>query len=211
MELLDPTVSTYLHQLAYHGDPLLEEMEARAREENFPIIGPVAGRVCYQIARMVGARRVFELGSGFGYSTVWFARAVADNGGGEVHHTVWSEDLSRQAQEYLRRAGLHHLVRFHVAEAVTALRAARGGFDLIFNDIVKQQYPASIPVIKQKLRVGGVLIMDNMLWRGRIFDEADDSDQTAGVREATRLLFTDRDFCATLLPVHDGLLVALRV
>jgi len=211
MELIDPTVSTYLEQLAYHGDPLLEEMEARAREENFPIIGPVAGRVCYQIARMVGARRIFELGSGYGYSTLWFARAVADNGGGEVHHTVWNEDLSRQAREYLRRAGLEHLVRFHVSEAVTALRAARGAFDLIFNDIVKHQYPASIPVIKQKLRVGGVLILDNMLWRGRIFDEADGSDETAGVREATRMIFTDRDFCATLLPVHDGLVVALRV
>lgn len=211
MDLIDPTVSTYLDQLAYHGDPLLSEMEVRARQENFPIIGPVAGRICYQIARMIGARRIFELGSGFGYSTLWFARAVAENGGGEVHHTVWDEDLSRQAQEYLRRAGLVHLVRFHVSEAVAALRAARGPFDLIFNDIVKRQYPASIPVVKEKLRVGGVLIMDNMLWHGRVFDVADGSDHTEGVREATRLLFTDKEFCATLLPVHDGLVVALRV
>jgi len=211
MELIHPTVSTYLNQLAYHGHPVLTEMEARAQAEGFPIVGPVVGRICYQIARMIGARRVFELGSGFGYSTFWFARAVAENGGGEVHHTVWDEALSRDARDYLRRAGLDHIVRFHVGEAVAALQEARGSFDLIFNDIVKRQYPASLAVIKEKLRVGGVLIVDNMLWNGRIFDEHDASEATEGVREATRQLFTDKDFIATLLPVHDGLVVALRV
>ncbi|HEY8497024.1 MAG TPA: class I SAM-dependent methyltransferase, partial [Limnochordales bacterium] len=127
------------------------------------------------------------------------------------HHTVWDEALSRDARDYLRRAGLDHIVRFHVGEAVAALQEARGSFDLIFNDIVKRQYPASLPVIKEKLRVGGVLIVDNMLWNGRIFDEHDASEATEGVREATRQLFTDKDFIATLLPVHDGLVVALRV
>lgn len=211
MELLNPTVSTYLQQLAYHGDSVLTEMEERARADGFPIVGPVVGRICYQIARMIGARRVFELGSGFGYSTLWFARAIAENGGGEVHYTVWDEALARDAREYLRRAGLDHLVRFHVGEAADALKQARGTFDLIFNDIVKHQYPASLPVIKDKLRVGGVLIVDNMLWGGRVFDEYDATEATEGVREATRLLFTDREFVATLLPVHDGVVVALRV
>ncbi len=211
MELISPTVSTYLEQLAYHGDPVLADMEERARQDGFPIVGPVAGRICYQIARMIGARRVFELGSGYGYSTLWFARAVAENGGGEVHHTVWDEALSGAARAYVRRAGLEHIVRFHVGEAVEVLRDAPGEFDLVFNDIVKDQYPASIPVIRDKLRVGGVLIVDNMLWSGRIFNIADTGPSTEGVREATRLLFTDRDFVATLLPVHDGLVVALRV
>ncbi|MDB4895390.1 MAG: O-methyltransferase family 3 [Firmicutes bacterium] len=171
---------------------------------------PAAGRLCYMIARMTGARRIFELGSGFGYSTLWFARAVAENGGGEVYHTVWDEALSREAQGYIERAGLSHIVRFRVSEATAALRDLPGPFDLIFNDIDKHGYPASLPLIKERLRQGGVLIVDNMLWSGRIFDAQQQDRNTEGIREATRMLFEDRDWSASLLPVRDGLVLALR-
>lgn len=70
-------------------------MEAYAREAHFPIIGPTAGQFCYLMARAIGARRIFEMGSGFGYSTAWFARAVKENGGGTVFHVVWDEALTR--------------------------------------------------------------------------------------------------------------------
>ncbi|HEX6972222.1 MAG TPA: O-methyltransferase [Limnochordia bacterium] len=210
MDLLHPKVGGYLDELARHDDPVLAKMEARARSSGFPIVGPVAGRFCYQIARLLGARRVFELGSGYGYSTLWFAKAVAENGGGEVFHNVWDEGLSRDAQAYLREAGLAHLVRFRVSEAVEALRQTPGPFDIIFNDIDKEGYPASLAVIKEKLRPGGVLIIDNVLWQGRLFDADDTSPSTAGVREVTRMVYADPDFFTSLLPLRDGLLVALK-
>jgi predicted O-methyltransferase YrrM len=185
-------------------------MEEEAAKTDFPIIGPAAGHVCYLIARLTGARSVFELGSGFGYSTAWFARAVRDNGGGVVHHTVWDEELSRRARGHLHALGLADLVTFHVGESVAALAESAGPFDLIFNDIDKAGYPASLPVITSRLRPGGVLIVDNMLWSGRVFDKADRSAQTQGVRALTQLVTTDPDWTASIIPVRDGLLVAQR-
>lgn len=211
MQLIHETVDKYIDGLSRFDHPVLEEMEARGKKERFPIVGPAAGRTCYQLSRMIGAKRIFELGSGFGYSTLWFALAVQANGGGEVHHTVWDEQLSTDARGYLERAGVRDIVRFHVSEAVVALQETEGLFDVIFNDIGKSAYPDSIDVIKEKLRPGGLLIMDNMLWSGRIFDDADVSASTEGVRESTRRLFADDEFVSTMLPIRDGLLVALRV
>jgi predicted O-methyltransferase YrrM len=183
-------------------------MEAEAERTKFPIIGPAAGYFCYLIARLIGARSVFELGSGFGYSTAWFARAVRENGGGIVHHTVWDEDLSGRARSHLAALGVSDLVTFRVGEAVAALRDAEGPFDLVFNDIDKDGYVASLPVIKSRLRAGGVLIVDNVLWSGRIFDESDASSSTTGIREFSRLVTSDPDWAASIVPIRDGLLVA---
>lgn len=210
-DLFSPQLVDYLTELAKHGDPVLERLEKQASESHFPIVGPPAGQFCYLVARMIGARRIFELGSGFGYSTIWFAKAVRDNGGGEVYHTVWDEDLSRQARANVEAAGLSQIVRFQMSEAVAALRQTPGPFDLIFNDIDKHGYPDSIPVIKERLRKGGVLIIDNMLWHGRAWQEGDSDPNTAGVRKVTQLIRDDPEFVSSLIPIRDGLITALRV
>ena len=200
----------YIEKLVPERPPEMQAMEAYAAEHRFPIVGAPAGYLCYQIARIAGARRIFELGSGYGYSTAWFARAVQENGGGEVYHVVWDEELSQRARGHLERLGYGDIVRYRVGEAVQTLRETEGPFDLIFNDINKEGYPASLDVIEEKLRPGGVLIIDNMLWGGRIFDEADRSPATEGVREATRRLTTDPRWITTLIPIHDGLVIAYR-
>ena len=182
-------VQDYLASLTPRRLPELAAMEKYAARKGFPIIGPVCGQYCYQVARMIGARTVFELGSGYGYSTAWFARAVRENGGGVVHHTVWDEELSERARRHLTRMGLSDLVTFHVAEAVSTLEAQPPGFDLIFSDIDKQAYPASLP---------------------RIFDRADRTAATRGVREFTRMIKADPQWIVTLVPLRDGLIIALR-
>jgi caffeoyl-CoA O-methyltransferase len=203
-------VQEHLSALVPEREPELRAMEEHARQTGFPIIGPAAGYACYQIARLAAARRVFELGSGFGYSTAWFARAVRENGGGVVHHVVWDEDLSRRARGHLAALGFGDVVRYTVGEAVAALQAADGPFDLVFNDIDKEGYPASIAVIAEKLRPGGVLLIDNMFRGGRVFDPEDRSKATEAVRETTRLLCASPDWLATILPVRDGVGLAIR-
>lgn len=203
-------IGRYLESLVPERPAELAAMEGRARAVRFPIIGPAAGQFCYLLARLLGARRVFELGSGFGYSTAWFARAVKDNGGGSVYHVVWDEALSREARGHLAALGLDDVVRYEVGEAVGVLARTEGPFDLIFNDIEKEGYPASLPVIAGKLRPGGVLITDNMLWGGRILDESDRSRSTEGVREFTRLIHADPRWISSVVPLRDGLLVAMR-
>ena len=203
-------VQGYLMSLVPVREPEMQSMEEYARKTNFPIIGPAAGYVCYQLARLIGAKSVFELGSGYGYSTAWFAKAVKENGGGNVHHVVWDEKLSNMAQEHLSRLGYNGIVKYHVAEAVETLKQTAGPLDLVFNDIDKKGYPASLPIIKQKLRRGGVLIIDNILWHARIFDDEDQSPDTEGVRAATNLLVQDPDWIVTVTPVRDGMLIAYR-
>lgn len=210
VELLSETLRGYLDDLVPPRPPELARMEEQARESNFPIIGPACGHLCYLIARLSGARQVFELGSGFGYSTAWFARAVRENGGGIVNHVVWDEGLSRQARQHLDALELGSLVRYQVGEAVETLRRSTGPWDLIFNDINKEGYPDSLPVIREKLRPGGVLIVDNLLWSGRIFDENDHSPATDGVRALTRMVMDSPDWISSLVPIRDGLLVAYR-
>ena len=209
-DLLPELLTRYLDQLVPPRIPEMAAMEAHAAETGFPIIGPACGHLCYLIARLTGARRVFELGSGFGYSTAWFARAVRENGGGVVHHVVWDEELSRQARAHLDVLGLGAEVRYHIGEAVETLQASAGPWDLIFNDINKEGYPASLPVIESKLRPGGLLIVDNMLWSGRIFDESDHSPATEGVRALTKAVMDSSAWTGSIIPIRDGLLVAIR-
>lgn len=209
-ELTFPIVQDYLASLVPLREAELQEMEDYAEKNNFPIIGPVCGYYCYQLARMIGAKSIFELGSGFGYSTAWFAKAVKENGGGVVHHTVWDEELSGSASRHLSKLGFADLVQYHVAEAVESLRRESGPFDIIFNDIDKEAYPDSLDVIKGKLRSGGLLIIDNMLWSGRIFDSKDVSPATEGVREFTRQIIVDKDWVVSLAPVRDGMIAAYK-
>jgi predicted O-methyltransferase YrrM len=185
-------------------------MEEYAEKNNFPIIGPVCGYYCYQLARMIDAKSVFELGSGYGYSTAWFAKAIRENGGGLVHHTVWDDDLSKRAQDHLSVLGLADLVRFHNAEAVETLRQTPGPFDIIFNDIEKEDYPDSLPITKEKLRHGGVLIIDNMLWYGKPLDPHNHEVSTEAIRRFTRDITSDLDWIVSLTPARDGMIVAYK-
>jgi predicted O-methyltransferase YrrM len=209
-DIISQQVRQFLDELVPQRPAELQKMEAYALAEDFPIIGPAAGYFCYQITRMMGARRVFELGSGYGYSTAWFARAVQENGGGEVHHVVWDEKLSCLASQHLGRLGYAGIVRYRVSEAVQALREAEGTFDLVFNDIDKHGYPEALPVIKSKLRPGGVLIVDNILWSGRIFNRSDKEADTEGIRKFTQQITSDPDWFVSVVPIRDGLILAYR-
>jgi caffeoyl-CoA O-methyltransferase len=200
----------YLDGLVPTRPPEMQVMEAHAQDIDFPIVGPASGQLCYQAARMIGARRIFELGSGYGYSTAWFAKAVTENGGGEVYHVVWDEELSRQARRHLSALGYEGIVHYHVGEAVQTLREVAGPFDLIFNDIEKDDYAASLPVIAEKLRPGGLLIVDNMLWSGRIFDARDRTPATASIRKLTEMLTHSPDWIVSLVPVRDGVMLAYK-
>jgi len=203
-------VQDYLTSLVPPREAELQNMEKYAEKNGFPILGPACGYYCYQLARMLGARSVFELGSGYGYSTAWFAKAVRENGGGVIHHTVWDDKLSSMAQEHLSKLGYSDLVKYHNAEAVATLHETDGPFDIIFNDIDKDGYPDSLPVIKEKLRSGGILIIDNMIWHGQILDLNDHEETTEAIRRFTSDITTDSDWVVSLTPMRDGMIVAYK-
>jgi predicted O-methyltransferase YrrM len=208
MDIVDPDLDRYLHDLASPDDPVLREMELVAHERNFPIVGPQVGRLLEVLARCTRARRVIELGSGFGYSAYWFARAVGPDG--EVVLTEGSAERAEEARAYLARGGFLDRVRILVGDALDLLDRSEGEFDIVFNDIDKDRYPEVLDRAAGALRHGGLLVSDNMLWYGTVLDAEADDPTTRGVRELTRALYASPDFETTLLPLRDGVSVSVR-
>ena len=208
--LLSESLDRYLEDLVPARGEELAKMEGEARRSGFPIIGPTCGHFCYLVTRLIGARQVFEMGSGYGYSTAWFARAVRENGGGRVVHTVWEAALSQQARAHLTTLGYADIVEYRVAEAAAELRGTDGPFDLIFLDVDKEAYPAALDVIEDRLRPGGVLLADNMLLSGSILKDGDRSPRTQAVREFTRRIMEGDRWIGSIVPQRDGLLLAYR-
>jgi len=206
--IIDTDVERYLHELQRSTDPVLLEMEALARERRFPIIGPLVGRMCETLARAISALRIFEMGSGYGYSTYWFARAVGE--GGEVVHTDGSLENSTQARGFLGRAGLAGRVRFLVGDARRLIEAETGVFDVVFCDIDKEGYPEALDLARAKLRKGGLLITDNVLWSGRVA-RPDPDETTRAIQAYNAAAFSAPDLASIIVPLRDGVGVHLKL
>ena len=215
MDIVNPAVEHYMRSLQVrHDDPVLLEMEAEAEANGFPIIDRLVGVTVEVLARSVGARRVFELGSGYGYSAYWFSRAVGPTG--EVHCTDGDPANEAKAMAYLGRAGLAEAIRWHAGDAVTHLEATDGEFDVVYDDIDKEGYPDAWNVSRDRVRVGGLYICDNVLWSGRVTgaEELTDDRQrstTEAIVEHNRLIAEDERYLSTIVPTRDGVMVALRL
>jgi predicted O-methyltransferase YrrM len=213
MDITNPAIEDYVRTLlARHDEPVLLEMEAEGRERNFPIVGRMVGVVLELEARAIGARRVFELGSGFGYSGYWFARAVGPTG--EVHLTDGDPSNEPKALDYLDRAQLAGPIRFHVGDALSSFEKVDGEFDIVYCDVDKDGYPAAWRAARDRIRPGGLYICDNTLWSGRVTGSPDAPDErpelTAAIKEMNEAAAADPEYLTTILPIRDGVLVALR-
>ncbi len=209
-DIVNPRIEEYLRRLYDDGDPVRREMEEMARQRKFPIVGPLVGRMLEVLTRAIGARRIFELGSGYGYSALHFARAAGP--GASVHCTELSEENVTLAQGFLTRAGVWDRVTYHRQEATAALRATGGIWDIVYLDIDKEGYPPVVDLAHAHLRPGGLFITDNVLWSGRVLDGEDDGTaSTRAVKDFTARLFAHRGFLTFENPTRDGVAVALRV
>jgi len=206
--IFQPKIEEYLMQVTPERPAVLQEMETYAAENGFPIVGPLVGRFLYQMARIVKARRVLELGSGFGYSAFWFALAMGDRG--KITMIDSREDNRNRALDYFERAGLQTKIKFKVGDAFEVLTEIDKEYDIIFNDIDKASYPKTIDPAAFRLRRGGLFITDNLLWSGRVCEEPKD-EATSGVVEFTKRLYADSRFFTTILPLRDGIALAVRM
>lgn len=214
MDIVDPAVDRYLNELAVGDDEaVLLEMEALAKTKGFPIIGRLCGRFLEVMARSIGARRIFEMGSGFGYSAYWFARATGD--GGEIHLTDTDPNNEAKAMDFLSRAGLAAPINYHVASAFDAFDETEGDFDIVYCDIDKDGYPEAWERARSRIRIGGLYMCDNMLWSGRVTGESDEADVREGYTEAidrtNRLIAAAADWRSFIHPARDGVVAAIRV
>ena len=207
MDILDPAIDLYLHELARHEEPVLREMELLGAERSFPIVGPQVGQLLHVLTVAASAHRVVELGSGFGYSAYWFARAVGPDG--QVILTETSPENAAEAAAFLKRGGLFDRVQIEIGDGLEIIDRIGGEFDIVFNDVDKESYPRVMDKAAAALRPGGLLISDNMLWFGSVLDRDPVEESTRGVKQLTRMLFESADFRSVLIPLRDGVSVSI--
>jgi len=207
--LISPDLDRYIRDLLPPRHSVVAEMEAEARTRDIPIVGPVVASLLAMLAESIDARRVFELGSAIGYSTAFFARAVGPEG--RVFYTDGNAKNAEEARGYLSRLSLLDRVEVLTGDAVTHLTATPGLFDVVFIDIDKDGYPAALEAAAPRVRPGGYLLADNVLWSGRVVDDATRDPATEGIREFNRRLFARQDFASVIVPLRDGVAIARKV
>jgi predicted O-methyltransferase YrrM len=208
-KIIAPDVEKYIHSILPKRDPVVSEMERYAKRHDVPIVGPAVGRLLAQLVELIGAKRIFELGSAIGYSTLWMARAAGSDGA--IHYTDGNPANAQRAQEYLKRANVLDRVQIHVGDALTALESTTGEFDLIFNDVDKDGYPEVFRKAVSRIRSGGLFITDNTLWSGRVARKAKSTDRnTRAIQQFNRLCYASPDLFPVLVPLRDGVLVCRK-
>jgi caffeoyl-CoA O-methyltransferase len=210
MDILHPAIDRYLGALAATDDePVLLEMEQHAKQHRFPIVGRLCGRFLEVMACSIGATRVFEMGSGFGFSAYWFSRAIGPDG--ELHLTDMDPNNKTKALDYLGRAGLDGPVAYHVSAAFEAFNDTTGEFDIVYCDIDKHDYPRAWELAKPRVRVGGLYMCDNMLWSGKVTGEVEPDESTPIIDRTNKMIAADPDWRSFILPIRDGVVCAVRV
>ena len=202
-----PEVEDYLYAMLPARDEVLAEMEAHASKNNVPIVGPAVARVFHQLATISGAKKVFEMGSAIGYSTIWWARAVGD--GGRVIYTDGDRKNAERARGYFDRAGVSQRITVRVGDALEFLSEEKEQYDIIFNDIDKIDYPRVFRLALPRLKSGGLFITDNVLWSGRV-GKPNPDPTTKAILEFNKLIYGSQDLFTTILPIRDGVAVCVK-
>lgn len=188
-------------------DEFMEELEEEAEERGIPIVGASEGYLLYLLAKMARASSILEIGTAIGYSTIWLARALRR--GGMLYSIERNEGLAAEAVNNIKRAGLSGKVKVLVGEAKVLLPTMKRRFDFIFNDADKGEYPALLDLIMPLLKDGGMLVTDNSLWGGSVA-KREGHPWTKAIYEYNKRLSENPKVEATIIPVRDGVSIALR-
>jgi caffeoyl-CoA O-methyltransferase len=216
--ITDPRVENYIYAMLPERSAALQEIERQAKERDIPIVGPAVGRLFYQYARLIGAKTVFEMGSAVGYSTIWWAMAVGD--GGKVHYTDGSRKNADEARRNFAQAGVADRIQVHVGDAIEILSERKEQFDILFLDIDKHDYPRAARMAPERVRRDGLFITDNTLWHGDVVyaagnpeykTEQEPDQNTRGIVEFNELMYKSPDWYTTMIPLRDGVTVAMRL
>jgi len=207
MHITNSDINEYIKRMMPEREPVFKEMEELAREKHFPIIGPMCGVFLRQLALLIKAESVFEMGSGFGYSACWFAGGM--NKDGRIICTEGSQKNRDRALEFFKKAGYDDMIDFHVGYAQDIIKKYDGPFDIILCDVDKEQYPECFDLALPRLRKGGIFIADNVLWSGRILDDKPD-ESTRGIQEFNKQLFASSGTLSSIIPIRDGLGMAVK-
>jgi len=205
--ILNAKVEEYLADLLPKRDAVVSEMERYAKQHDVPIIGPVVARMVYLMAQISGAKRIFEMGSAIGYSTIWLARAAGADA--EVYYTDGDPANAKRARGYFKRAGVENCIQIMTGDAVNLIDQVLGEFDLIFIDVDKHQYPEALRKAVPRLRSGGLLLTDNVLWSGKVSRKSTDG-RTRAIQQFNKLIYSSSELFPIIIPLRDGVAVCRK-
>jgi predicted O-methyltransferase YrrM len=205
--ILTPAIEKYLSEVLPPRDPVLADMEAYAKKHDIPIIGPECGRLLYLLTQISGAKRIFEMGSAIGYSAIWFARAAGPEA--EIYFTDGDSKNADLARENFKRAGVTGQIHILTGDAVDLLGTVPGDFDVILIDVYKHQYPGALRKSIPRLKHGGLVIADNVLWSGKV-TEAPKDDATRGILEFNEIVYASKELFPIIVPLRDGVAVCRK-
>ncbi len=222
MDVLADEIVRFLRATGPDHDPIQTEMAEYATAEGFPIIGPNAGAVLRLLARLTDAERIFEFGSGYGYSAYWFLQGMNPNG--HIVLTEFDEDELAMGREFLDRADLVDRASFEAGDAMETIERYDGPFDVVLIDHQKHRYADAFERVRTDVRVGGVVVADNMMEGPIDFDRllahfendeplpaAESDRETAGIGQYVDTVRADPAFETFLLPVGSGISISTRV
>src|SRR5690242_5997883 len=203
-------VEDYMYSLVPARDEVLAQIDAEAAKRKIPIVGPLVGRLLSMLATISGAKRIFEMGSAVGYSTIWWARAVGPQG--RVTYTDGDPKNASEARGYFEKVGVADRVEIRTGDAIEILsEQPKDFYDIIFCDIDKPDYPRALKIAVPRVRKGGLFVADNVLYKGTVADPAHANETTKGILEFNRLLYASKELEPVILPLRDGVSVARRL
>jgi caffeoyl-CoA O-methyltransferase len=200
-----PDIEKYLYELLPPRDPLLVRLEQEAQERDIPIIGPLVGRLLALLVRLTRAKKVLEIGTAIGYSTIWLARACP----GRVVTIEYNEQTAQEARRNISEAGLGRRVRVLVGDGMDLVPTLRTKFDFLFLDAEKHQYRALLDLALPKLTRGALIVTDNVLWSGRVA-QSDPDETTQAIREFNEYVRNHPALETVIVPVRDGLALSRK-
>ncbi|WP_255169833.1 O-methyltransferase [Natrononativus amylolyticus] len=220
MSVLTDEIGRFVRAAGPEPDETLREMDAYAEEQGFPHVGPEVGGFLRLLARMTDAERIFEFGSGYGYSAYWFAGALPVDG--EIVLTEVDEDELEMARGYMAEGGYDDIARYELGDAMETVGRYDGPFDVVLIDHQKHRYRDALEVVKPKIPVGGAIVADNAIRAGIIQFEKlleiaeggepeDVNEHTRGVADYLEAVRADSDFETVVLPLGEGIAVSYRI
>lgn len=210
MFITDPNINRYIQTLTENLDfdnDILQQMEQFAIEKNFPIVGRQVGVLLYILTKIKKPKMVVEMGSGYGYSGYWFAKALEDDG--KVILTDFQKNNIDMAKNYFEKAGILKRAIFRVGDAIDIAKEYEN-IDILFMDLEKAKYLEAIKSVKDRVRKNGMVIADNVLQRGQVVKESTDK-KTNVIKEFNEYMFKSKEFVSQIVPVRDGVLIAVKV
>ena len=206
-KIVSDKVEAYMDGLLPKRDAVLAEMERHAKKHDVPIIGPACGRLLSLLAQVSGAKRIYEMGSAIGYSAIWFARGAGE--GATIYCTDGDPENAKLAQQNFERAGVADRIRFLVGDALELLGSVSGEFDLILIDVSKHQYPAALKKALPRVRSGGLIVTDNVLWSAKVASPAKDED-TRAIQQFNKAIYGSDELFPVIVPLRDGVAVCRK-